>query len=132
MTFGEAQTGHVLQHRLIVSALIVAVVAKLLGTSLTVSSGWPGGFIIPLFFMGATLGELTHHAFGDARVGIVVAAFMAASNVGVTKTLLGSTLVVTEMGGMRLLPTTLLAATIALMLTSSIGLIETQRERSAE
>ena len=132
LTFGEAQTGHVLQHRLIVSALIVAVVAKLLGTSLTVSSGWPGGFIIPLFFMGATLGELTHHAFGDARVGIVVAAFMAASNVGVTKTLLGSTLVVTEMGGMRLLPTTLLAATIALMLTSSIGLIETQRERSAE
>ena len=55
---------------------------------------------------------------------------MAAANVGVTKTLLGSTLVVTEMGGMRLLPTTLLAALVAMMLTSSVGLIESQRERS--
>jgi H+/Cl- antiporter ClcA len=130
LTFGEVQTGHVLTHRLVVSALIVAVIAKLLGTTITVSSGWPGGFIIPLFFIGASLGELTHHAFGDARVGIVVAAFMAASNVGVTKTLLGSTLVVAEMGGLRLLPTTLVAAIIAMMLTSSVGLIESQRERT--
>ncbi len=130
LTFGEQQTGHVLTHRLVVSVLIVAVVAKLLGASITVSSGWPGGFIIPLFFMGATLGELTHHGFADARTGIVVAAFMAAANVGVTKTLLGSTLVVTEMGGMRLLPTTLLAALVAMMLTSSVGLIESQRERT--
>ena len=130
LTFGEQQTGHVLTHKLVVSVLLVALVAKLLGASITVSSGWPGGFIIPLFFMGATLGELTHHGFADARTGVVVAAFMAATNVGVTKTLLGSTLVVTEMGGMRLLPTTLLAALIALMLTSSVGLIESQRERS--
>jgi len=130
LTFGEQQTGHILQHPLVVSALLVAVVAKLLGASVTVASGWPGGFIIPLFFMGATLGELTHHGFGDARTGIVVAAFMVAANVGVTKTLLGSTLVVTEMGGMRLLPTTLLAAIVAMMLTSSVGLIESQRERT--
>jgi H+/Cl- antiporter ClcA len=130
LTFGEQQTGRVLQGRLVASVLVVAVIAKLLGTSVSVSSGWPGGFIIPLFFLGATLGELTHHAFGDARTGIVVAAFMAAANVGVTKTLLGSTLVVTEMGGIRLLPTTLLAALVALLLTSSIGLIESQRERT--
>ena len=80
--------------------------------------------------MGATLGQLTHHAFGSVPSGIVVAAFMAAANVGVTKTLLGSTLVVTEMGGLRLLPTTLLAALVAQMLTSSVGLIESQRERT--
>jgi H+/Cl- antiporter ClcA len=80
--------------------------------------------------MGATLGQLTHHAFGDAHAGIVIAAFMVAANVGVTKTLLGSTLVVTEMGGMRLLPTTLLGAVVAMLLTSSVGLIESQRERT--
>ena len=129
LTFGETQTGHVLTTRLGASVLAVAVVAKLLGTSLTVSSGWPGGFIIPLFFIGATLGELTHHVFAAAPVGIVCAALMVAANVGVTKTLLGSTLIVTEMGGLHLLPTTLLAATIAFMLTSEVGLIHTQRER---
>jgi chloride channel protein, CIC family len=130
LTFGEQQTAFVLQHKLAASALLIAFLAKLFGASLTVSSGWPGGFIIPLFFMGATLGELTHRGCVDARTGVVVAAFMVAANVGVTKTLLGSTLVVTEMGGIRLLPTTLLAALIAMLLTSSVGLIESQRERT--
>jgi H+/Cl- antiporter ClcA len=105
-------------------------VAKLLATSLTVWSGWPGGFNIPLFFVGATLGQLTHHAFANAPVGVVCPARMVAANVGVTKTMLGSTLVVTEMGGFHLLPTTLLAAVIALLLTSEVGLIHSQRERS--
>jgi H+/Cl- antiporter ClcA len=130
LTFGEQQTAYVLQHRLAVSVLIVAVLAKLLGASVTVSAGWPGGFIIPLFFMGAALGQLAHHGFTDARAGVLIAAFMVAANVGVTKTMLGSTLVITEMGGMRLLPTTLLAALVAMMLTSSVGLIHSQRERT--
>ncbi len=130
LTFGEVQTGHVLATRIGVGVLALAIVAKLVGTSLTVSSGWPGGFIIPLFFIGATLGELTHHAFATAPVGVICAALMVAANVGVTKTMLGSTLVVTEMGGLRLLPTTLIAATIAFVLTSEVGLIHSQRERS--
>jgi len=130
LTYGEAQTGVVLTTSIALGVLVVAFFAKLIATSLTVSSGWPGGFIIPLFFMGATMGQIAHHMTSDARVGIVCAALMAAANVGVTKTLLGSTLVITEMGGIRLLPTTLLAATIAFLLTSQTGLIESQRERA--
>jgi H+/Cl- antiporter ClcA len=59
----------------------------------------------------------------------MVAAFMASANTGVTKTPLGSTLVVSEMAGFRLLPTTLLAAVVSFVLTSEVGLIHTQRER---
>ena len=59
----------------------------------------------------------------------MVAAFMAAANTGVTKTPIGSTLVVSEMAGFRLLPTTLIATVIAFMLTSEVGLIHSQRER---
>jgi H+/Cl- antiporter ClcA len=130
LTFGEGQTGHVLAVEVSAGVLAVAAVAKLLGTSVTVSSGWPGGFIIPLFFIGASLGQLTHHAIPDARVAVVCAGLMAAANVGVTKTLLGSTLVVTEMGGLQLLPTTLIAAVVSFMLTSEVGLIDSQRERA--
>jgi H+/Cl- antiporter ClcA len=54
---------------------------------------------------------------------------MAACVVGVTKATIGSTLVVTEMAGLQLLPTTLVASLAALWLTSNVGLIETQRER---
>ena len=45
---------------------------------------------------------------------------MVACNVGVTKTPLGSVLVVTEMAGLTLLPTTLIAAVVALLLTSNV------------
>jgi H+/Cl- antiporter ClcA len=133
LTFGEAQTAHVLTVHLLAGALAVAVIAKLLGTSVTVSSGWPGGFIIPLFFMGATLGQLGDIALPGSRgahVAVLVSALMVAANVGVTKTLLGTTLVVTEMGGMHLLPTTAIAALVAFMLTSNVGLIHSQRERT--
>ena len=129
LTFGEVQTHYVLAVPVAAGTLAVAVIAKLMGTGVTVGSGWPGGFIIPLFFIGATLGQLAPHFFGGANAGVLCAALMAAGNVGVTKTLLGSTLVVTEMGGIRLLPTTLLAATVAFLLTSEVGLIHSQRER---
>jgi H+/Cl- antiporter ClcA len=56
---------------------------------------------------------------------------MVAANVGVTKTPIGSTLVVTEMAGMALLPTALIAAVVSLLLTSSVSLIETQRRRES-
>ena len=53
---------------------------------------------------------------------------MVAANVAVTKTPIGSTLVVTEMAGMVLLPTTLIASLVSLVLSSPIGLIETQQQ----
>ena len=56
---------------------------------------------------------------------------MVACNVGVTKTPLGSTLVVTEMSGAALLPTTLVAALVSLVLTSQLSLIHSQRRRFA-
>ena len=52
---------------------------------------------------------------------MLIAAFMVALNTGVTKTPLGSTLVVTRMAGLQLLPTTLLAAVVALLLTGGVA-----------
>ncbi|MBV9951067.1 MAG: chloride channel protein [Acidimicrobiia bacterium] len=130
LTFGEAQLGHVVTSDLALRTLLLAVVAKLLGSSVTLSGGWKGGFIIPLFFMGACLGEAGHILFPSTNQAVLIAALMAACNVGVTKTPLGSVLVVTEMAGLRLLPTTLIASVVALILTSNIGLIDSQRRRA--
>jgi len=130
LTFGEAQTTHVLAVQLSVGVLVAALVAKLIASTVTLASGWPGGFIIPLFFVGAAGGQLAHHAFSDASTVVMCSALMAAGLVGVTKTLLGSTLVVTAMTGLRLLPTVLLAAVVSMLLTSGVRLIHTQRERS--
>ena len=49
-----------------------------------------------------------------------------------TKTPLGSCLIVAQMAGLRLLPPVLVASLVSLLLTSRVSMIETQRERESE
>lgn len=129
LTFGEFQINPIMAAKFSLSTVILAGVCKFVASSTMVSSGWRGGFIIPLFFLGVMIGLIASHEL-DIDPVVTMAALMAACNVGVTKTPFGSTLVVTGMAGIALLPTTLLAAVVALLLTSHVGLIETQRERT--
>ena len=129
LTFGEAQLNTLVAARAATATFGTAVLAKLCGTTVTLSSGWRGGFIIPLFFMGMSLGRLTHALFPHTNEVVLMASLMAAANCGVTKTPLGSTLVVAEMAGLRLLPPVLVASVLALVLTSEVGLIHSQRDR---
>jgi len=131
LTYGETQVSTIVAGKAFVMVLLVAAAAKLLGTSVTVSTGWRGGFIIPLFFIGACLGRLWHVILPQTHEAMLMAALMVAINTGVTKTPFGSTLVVTEMAGLPLLPVTVLAAVLALLLTSEVGLIHTQRQRAS-
>jgi H+/Cl- antiporter ClcA len=130
LTFGEGQIDHVAAVRLGVGTLLLAAVVKLVASATMASSGWRGGFIIPLFFIGAVLGQVASRQLHTDPT-ITMLALMAATNVGVTKTPFGSTLVVSGMAGVGVLPTTLIGAVVALLLTSRVGLIETQRERTA-
>jgi H+/Cl- antiporter ClcA len=128
LTYGEKQLQVVINEKVVVGTLLLAVLAKFVATSTIMSAGWRGGFIIPMFFFGAALGQVAGHVMGIDSV-VAMTALMAAINVGVTKTPYGSTLVVTEMAGVRVLPSTFLAAVVALVLTSRVSMIETQRER---
>jgi H+/Cl- antiporter ClcA len=129
LTFGEAQVDPLVARRAVAGVFVVAALAKLIGASVTLSSGWRGGFIIPLFFIGLSVGRLIHIAAPHTNEVVLMTAMMAAVNVGVTKTPLGSTLVVSEMAGLALAPSTLVAAVVSLFLTSEVGLIHTQRRR---
>jgi H+/Cl- antiporter ClcA len=115
LTFGEAQVNPLVARKALVTLLVVAALAKLCGTAVTLASGWRG--------------RLAHLLLPSANEVVMMAALMAAINVGVTKTPLGSTLVVTEMAGLQVLPTTLISAVLALFLTSQVGLIHTQQDR---
>lgn len=81
------------------SVFVIAALAKFVGTTPTVASGWRGGFIIPLFFIGAVLGHAIHLVLPATDEAVIACALMAAINTGVTKTPLGSSLVVTKMVG---------------------------------
>ncbi len=130
LTFGEEQIDPLLLATIGVGGLLLAAGAKLVASAVTVTSGWRGGFIIPLFFVGVALGRAGAHLAPGADEVVLVAALMAATNAGVTKTPLGSTIVVSEMAGLLVLPTTLIATMVSLLLTSGVGVITSQRERS--
>lgn len=128
LTNGEFQIDHLLGTAT-TTALLLAATAKLIGASVCVATGWRGGFIIPMFFVGFCVGEaIAPHLPGVTEWPFVLGVMIAA-NVGVTKTPLGSTLVITEMAGSVLLPSALIAAIVGLVLTSSVNVIESQRER---
>jgi H+/Cl- antiporter ClcA len=129
LTFGEAEINGLAFRKAALIVFVVAAAAKLIGTTVTLSSGWRGGFIIPMFFIGVALGRLGHGLIPSANEVVLMSCLMVAINVGVTKTPLGSTLVVTEMAGLQLIPMTLIAALVSLFLTSEVGLIHSQQRR---
>ncbi|MHB1137375.1 MAG: chloride channel protein [Microthrixaceae bacterium] len=130
LTFGETQLESVLDPRVAVGVVAVAALAKFIGTTVTLAAGWKGGFIIPLFFIGASLGQVAHAAMPWADGTVLTACAMVAICVAVTKTPVGTTLVVTEMAGLSLLPVTIVAAVVAVVLSARVSLIDTQRGRS--
>ena len=109
--------------------LVIAGIAKLLGAAIALVTGWRGGFIIPLFFTGFVLGWAVAGWLPIEHEWVFIAGTMVAANVAVTKTPFGSALVVTEMAGFTLLPTTLVSSLTCLVLTSPVGLIDNQRRR---
>ena len=128
LTFGEGQIQSLVNGKLLVSTLLVAALAKLVGSSTIVSAGWRGGFIIPLFFMGAALGRAGASVL-HVNATVAMLSLMVAANVGVTKTPFGSALIVVEMAGVRMFPPVLAASLITFFLTSHVSMIHTQRAR---
>lgn len=128
LTYGEGQVQTIVDGRLLVSTLVIAAVAKLVAASTVVSAGWRGGFIIPLFFIGAAVGSAGATVLHVDPV-VAMLALMVAANVGVTKTPFGSCLIVVEMAGVRMFPPVLAASLVALLLTNHVSMIHTQRER---
>lgn len=129
LTNGEFQIETMLEHPPAVRVLIVAGVAKLLGAAVALVTGWRGGFIIPLFFSGFVLGWAVSEWLPIDHPWVFITGTMVAANVAVTKTPFGSALVVTEMTGYTLLPTTIVSSLTSLILTSPVGLLENQRQR---
>lgn len=128
LTFGEGQIQVVATTRLLTSTLLIAAAVKLVASSAIVSSGWRGGFIIPLLFIGAAVGSAGASVL-HFNPAVAMVATMAGANVGVTKTPFGTCLIVCSMAGLRVFPPALLASLVSLALTSRVWMIETQRER---
>lgn len=99
---------------------------KLLFTAVTVGVGFIGGEVTPLFFIGATLGNVLARSLGipialGAGVGLA-AAFAAASN-----TPLALSIMAIELLGVHAFPHVLIVCVVAFLLTGRRSIYSSQR-----
>lgn len=103
-----------------------AFAAKLVFTAVTLSAGFLGGEVTPLFFVGATLGSVLARALGipielGAGVGMA-AAFGAAANAPVALSIMA-----VELLGFGIFPHVALVVVIAYLLSGHRGIYTAQR-----
>jgi len=103
-----------------------AFAAKLLFTAVTLSAGFLGGEVTPLFFVGATLGAVLARWFGlpielGAGVGIA-AVFGAAANAPIALSIMA-----VELLGWNVMPHVFVVTAIAYLLAGHRGIYAAQR-----
>lgn len=115
--------------------LLVIAVVKLITVSVTVNSGFRGGFIFPLFMAGTSLGLAITHIPGmpflQGLPDVVVAMTMAAGlNTAITRTPFATSLILTALSGHPEVAVPCLAsALVALFMTLHLPFIMSQRDR---
>jgi H+/Cl- antiporter ClcA len=131
LTFGESQLSYLLRAGALSAPLLVlTAVGHLLSAAIPLAGRWKGGIIIPMFLVGYCLGQAALVAGGHGGGSLTLTvALMVACNVGMTKTPLGSTLVVAQSAGVVQLPAMLTAGLVSLALTSRVAFIGNQRHR---
>ena len=129
--FSEAQIHTVIETGMTlgVTMLLLIAVAKMFAISFTLHSGFLGGFIFPLFFIGANVGLAIALAVPQIHPTVGMVCLMAAVNVAVTKTPISTSIILSVLSGTTMLPVIVIASFTSFLLTSQIAMIRTQRSR---
>ncbi|GGG33265.1 chloride channel protein [Bizionia arctica] len=130
--FGHHEISELLIGDFSISFLIAILIFKILAISITVTSGWRGGFIIPLFFTGATLGLIIHHFIPSVSLSLTVVSCMAAINACVTRTPMSTTILLATLTGFSYFIPILFASLTGYFLAPKIPFIASQMKASKE
>ncbi|WP_017300940.1 chloride channel protein [Nodosilinea nodulosa] len=115
-----------------VTMLLLIAVAKMFAISFTLHSGFLGGFIFPLFFIGANVGLAIALAVPQIHPTLAMVCLMAAVNVAVTKTPISTSIILSVLSGTTMLPVIVIASFTSFLLTGQVAMIGTQRSRSLD
>ncbi len=110
--------------------LLAIAAAKMLAVSCTLHSGFRGGFIFPLFYIGAAVGLAVALAVPQIHPTIGMICMMAAVNVAITKTPISITVIISVLSDTAMV--SVIASFVSFLLTTQVSLIHTQRSRSSE
>jgi H+/Cl- antiporter ClcA len=126
--FGHHEISELLNNNYTLVTLIAILTLKIVAISVTVTSGWRGGFIIPLFFVGATLGLIIHQIFPDINSTLAIISCMAAVNACVTRTPMSTTILLATLTGFAHFIPILFASLTGYFLAPRIPFIKAQMD----
>ena len=115
-----------------VTMLLCIALAKMLAISCTLHSGFRGGFIFPLFYIGAAVGLALALAVPQVHPTISMVCMMAAVNVAITKTPISTSIILSVLSdNTAMVPVIVIASFVSFLLTTELSMIKTQRSRTS-
>ncbi len=130
--FGDAQMNEVITGNFPAIFLLAVAGAKLVTVSFTLTGGWRGGFIIPMFLTGACVGKAIAILLPGLNPVLAMICTMAALNAAVTRTPVSTTLLLTKLTGFSPLTPILFASLIGFFLAPKAPLIKSQLKSHPE
>ncbi|MEH1837406.1 MAG: chloride channel protein [Nostoc sp.] len=112
--------------------LLTLAFGKMAAISITVTGGWRGGFIIPLFFTGACIGKAVVILIPGLNPALAMICTMAAVNAAVTRTPISTTLLLAKLTNLSPLTPILFASLIGFFLAPKVPLIASQLKSQRE
>lgn len=125
--FGHHEINELMAADFSLHLLFAILIFKIIAIAVTVTSGWRGGFIIPLFFVGATLGLIIHHFFPAVDLSITIVSCMAAINSCVTRTPMSTTILLSALTGFSSLVPIMFASLTGYFFAPRIPFISSQK-----
>jgi H+/Cl- antiporter ClcA len=109
--------------------LLMTAIAKMVTVSVSLHSGFRGGFIFPLFFIGSAVGMAVSLLVPAIPPAVTMLCLMAAVTVAVMKTPVSIPIILSVISNTELIPMITVATIVSFLLTLRISLIPTQRAR---
>ena len=130
--FGHEELDEVVNQSFPAVFLFTLALAKMAAISMTVTGGWRGGFIIPLFFIGACIGKAVAILIPGLNPTLAMICTMAAINAAVTRTPISTALLVSKLTNFSPLTPILFASLIGFFLAPKAPFIASQLKSEPE
>jgi H+/Cl- antiporter ClcA len=131
---GNSQLTAVIEHSATmgVGLLLATLVGKMVAMALSLSAGFIGGNVLPMFFVGGTAGAVVHLVFPDIPYAIAVGCMLAAVPGAYIKAPVGFTLLAALTVGFGPVTAAPVAAAVATSYLLTMAILSLVRTRVAE
>ncbi|BAY11092.1 chloride channel protein [Calothrix sp. NIES-2098] len=130
--FGHEELESVVTTNFSAIFLLLLALGKMAAISMTVTGGWRGGFIIPLFFTGACVGKAVAILIPGVNPALAMISTMAAINAAVTRTPISTTLLLSKLTNFSPFTPILFASLMGFFFAPKVPLIASQLKNQTE